>query len=136
MCISDINRVIFEIVESEVIQDFDKMYRFINEIKRYGAKIAIDDFGDGYSNFSYLIKMNVDFLKIDGSLIENVDINKNSYLVVETIVDFAHKLGIKTIAEFVHSSTVLDKVQEMGIDFSQGYYIDKPSLELQTESSR
>ncbi len=124
------NRVIFEIVESEAIQDFDKISRFIKEIKRYGAKIAIDDFGDGYSNFSYLIKMNVDFLKIDGSLIKNIDTDKNSYLVVETIVDFANKLGIKTVAEFVHSSTVIDKVKEMGIDYSQGFYIDEPSLSL------
>ncbi len=125
------NRVIFEIVESEAIKDFEKIARFINEIKRHGAKIAIDDFGDGYSNFSYLIKMNVDFLKIDGSLIKDIDTDKNSYLVVETIVDFANKLGIKTIAEFVHSSTVMDKVKEMGIDYSQGYHIDKPSLSIE-----
>nr|WP_321265417.1 GGDEF domain-containing phosphodiesterase [uncultured Sulfurimonas sp.] len=123
-------RVIFEIVESEAIEDFDKISRFIKEIKRYGAKIAIDDFGDGYSNFSYLMKMNVDFLKIDGSLIKDIDTDMNSYLVVETIIGFANKLGIKTIAEFVHSSTVMDKIKEMGIDFSQGYHIDKPLLTL------
>lgn len=125
------NRVIFEIVESEAIKNFDKISRFINEIKRYGAKIAIDDFGDGYSNFAYLMKMNVDFLKIDGSLIQDIDTDKNSFLVVETIVDFANKLGIKTIAEFVHSSTVMDKVKTMGIDFSQGYHIDKPSVSVE-----
>ena len=124
-------RVIFEIVESEAIQDFKKVERFINEVKRYGAKIAIDDFGDGYSNFSYLIKMNVDYLKIDGSLIKDIDTDNSSLLVVETIVDFATKLGIKTIAEFVHSSTVLDKVEELKIDYSQGFYIDKPQITLQ-----
>jgi EAL domain-containing protein (putative c-di-GMP-specific phosphodiesterase class I) len=125
------NRVIFEIVESEAIQDFEKIARFIKEIKRYGARIAIDDFGDGYSNFSYLIKMNVDFLKIDGSLIKDIDTDRNAYLVVETIVDFASKLGVETIAEFVHSSTVMDKVKEMGIKYSQGYHIDKPSINIE-----
>ncbi|MCK9492132.1 MAG: GGDEF domain-containing phosphodiesterase [Sulfurimonas sp.] len=123
-------RVIFEIVESEAIQDFNKISRFIHEIKRYGAKIAIDDFGDGYSNFAYLTKMSVDFIKIDGSLIQDIDTDQNSYLVVETIVGFANKLGIKTIAEFVHSSTVLNKVKELGIDFSQGYHIDKPCISI------
>jgi diguanylate cyclase (GGDEF)-like protein len=127
------NRVIFEIVESEAIKDFQKIERFINEIRRYGARIAIDDFGDGYSNFAYLMKMNVDFLKIDGSLITDIDTNKTSYLIVETIVEFANKLGIETIAEFVHSSTVMDKVKEMGIDFSQGYYIDKPLVDIESQ---
>ena len=123
-------RVIFEIVESEAIQDFNKISRFIHEIKRYGAKIAIDDFGDGYSNFAYLTKMSVDFIKIDGSLIQDIDTDRDAYLVVETIVGFANKLGIKTIAEFVHSSTVMDKVKELGIDFSQGYHIDKPCISI------
>ncbi len=123
-------RVIFEIVESEAIQDFDKVAKFINEVKRYGAKIAIDDFGDGYSNFSYLIKMNVDYLKIDGSLIGNIDVDPNALLVVETIVEFSKKLGLEIIAEFVHSSTVMDKVKELGIQYSQGFYIDKPTIEI------
>jgi EAL domain-containing protein (putative c-di-GMP-specific phosphodiesterase class I) len=126
------NRVIFEIVESEAIVDFAKVSKFINEVKRHGAKVAIDNFGDGYSNFSYLIKMDLDFIKIDGSLIENIDVEKSSLLVVETMVEFAKKLGIKTIAEHVHTSTVSDKVKELGIEYSQGFYIDKPSLNIQT----
>lgn len=124
------NRVTFELLESEAIEDFKKVDRFISEVKRYGAKIAIDDFGSGYSNFSYLIKMNADYIKIDGALIKNIDIDKTSYLVVETIVEFAKKLGIKTIAEYVHSSSVMDKVKELEIDYSQGFYIDEPSISL------
>ncbi len=124
-------RVVFEMVESETVQDFNKIARFVKEIKRYGAKIAIDDFGDGYSNFSYLIKMDVDFLKIDGSLIKNLDVDKTSYIIVQSIVDFANKLGIKTIAEFVHSSSVMEKVKELKIGYSQGYYIDKPLISLE-----
>lgn len=124
------NRVIFELLESEAIEDFRKVERFISEIRRYGAKIAFDDFGSGYSNFKYLTKIKPDFLKIDGSLIQDIDIDSNSKLVVESIVDFARKLGVQTIAEFVHTSPVLDVVKSVGIDFSQGFYIDEPSIEL------
>ena len=128
------NRVTFELLESEAIQDFKKVERFITEVKRFGAKIAIDDFGSGYSNFSYLTKINIDYIKIDGSLIKDIDVNKNSHLVVETIVEFSKKLEIKTIAEFVHSSTVLDKVKELGIEYSQGFYIDEPLEKIREES--
>lgn len=125
------NRVTFELLESEAIQDFKKVERFICEIKRHGAKIAIDDFGSGYSNFSYLTKMNPDFIKIDGTLIQDIDVDNTAYLVVETIVEFAKKLGIKTIAEYVYSSIVMDIVKELGIDYSQGFYIDEPSIHIQ-----
>lgn len=124
------SRVTFELLESEAIQDFKKVDRFISEVKRYGAKIAIDDFGSGYSNFSYLTKISVDYIKIDGSLIRDIDVDKNALLVVETIVSFAKKLGVKTIAEYVHSSTVMDEVKALGIDYSQGFYIDEPSVGL------
>ena len=128
------NRVTFELLESEKVDDFEKVLHFFSEIKRYGGKIAIDDFGSGFSNFSYLTRIKPDFIKIDGSLIKNIDIDKNSYIVVETIVDFAKKMGIETVAEYVHSSTVLSTVKSMGIDYSQGFFIDKPTpiIEMQT----
>jgi diguanylate cyclase (GGDEF)-like protein len=125
------NRVTFELLESEAVKDYKKVDRFIGEVSRYGAKIAIDDFGSGYSNFSYLTKINADYIKIDGTLIENIDIDEASFIVVKTIVEFAKRLGIKTVAEYVHSSVVMDKVKELGIDYSQGFYIDKPSLDIE-----
>ncbi|MGE4420493.1 MAG: EAL domain-containing protein [Sulfurimonas sp.] len=96
-------KVVFEIVESEYIVNFEGVIRFINEVKKYGCKIAIDDFGTGYSNFAYLIKLKADYLKIDGSLIKNIDTDKNALLVVSTIVEFSKKLGMRTIAEFVEN---------------------------------
>ena len=122
------SRVTFEILESESIGDFNKVEKFITEIKRYGAKIAIDDFGSGYSNFSYLIDIKAHYIKIDGSLIKNIDVDNSALFVVQTIVSFAKKLGMKTIAEFVHSSVIIDKVKELDIDYSQGFYIDEPSI--------
>jgi diguanylate cyclase (GGDEF)-like protein len=123
-------RVTFELLESEAIKDYKRVDRFVSEVSRYGAKIAIDDFGSGYSNFSYITKIHTDYIKIDGSLIQNIDVDKAALIVVETIVNFAKKLNIKTIAEYVHSSVVMDKVKELGIDYSQGFYIDEPSLLL------
>jgi len=75
-----------------------------------------------------------DYIKIDGSLIKNIDKDKNSRLVVETIVIFAKKLGVKTIAEFVHSQEVLDVVRSLNIDYAQGYHLGKPEQELVTYS--
>ena len=120
-------RVMFEILESEGIENFDIVSKFIKDIKQYGATIAIDDFGTGYSNFSYLLQLDVDFIKIDGSLIKDIHINKNSEIIVKTIVNFAKKLNIKTVAEFVHNYEVHRKVIELGIDYSQGYFLGKPS---------
>ncbi|MFA9399029.1 MAG: EAL domain-containing protein, partial [Clostridiaceae bacterium] len=122
--------VIFEIVESEGIENFDEVIPFIEQVKLYGAKIAIDDFGTGYSNLSYLIKLNVDYLKIDGSIIKNIHHDDNCEVVAETIAMFSKKLGIKTIAEFVCEEDIFNKTCNMDIDYSQGYYIAKPSAEI------
>ncbi|MDY0117172.1 MAG: GGDEF domain-containing protein [Sulfurimonadaceae bacterium] len=127
----NVHRITFELLESEAGQDFNKVESFINEVKRYGAKIAIDDFGSGYSNFSFLSKVGVDYIKIDGSLITQIEKDKNALLVVETIVEFAKKLGIQTIAEHVYTSTIMDKVKELGIDYSQGFYIDEPTIDFE-----
>ena len=124
------SRVVFEIVESESIENFEQIHKFIEKVKSHNCKIAIDDFGTGYSNFEYLLKLKVDYIKIDGSMIKDIDTNSDAQLVVSTIIDFAKKMDIKTIAEFVENETILNKVKEMGIDYSQGYYFSIPKEEI------
>ena len=124
------SKVVFEIVESEGIQDFTYVNNFIDRVKELGCKIAIDDFGSGYSNFEYLIKLNADYIKIDGSLIKDILLNKSNQEIVITIVDFAKRQGFKTIAEFVSSKEIFDKIKELGLDYAQGYYIHEPKPEI------
>jgi c-di-GMP phosphodiesterase len=120
------DKIVFELIESEGIENFDEIIEFISEVKKTGAKISIDDFGTGYSNFEYIMKLKVDYIKIDASMIKDIDKNINSQMVTGTIIDFAKKMDIQTIAEFVHSQSVFEVVKEMGIDFAQGYYFGKP----------
>ncbi len=124
------SRIVFEIVESEDIEDYDILGEFIGRIREFGCEIAIDDFGSGYSNFEKLLQLQVDILKIDGSLIKELDTNEHAALVVQTIVDFAKAAGFKTVAEYVHSKSVLDKVRSLEVDFAQGFYLGRPSSEL------
>ncbi|EDZ62043.1 diguanylate cyclase/phosphodiesterase (EAL & GGDEF domains) [Sulfurimonas gotlandica GD1] len=118
--------ITFEILESESITDYRKVIDFIDNVKQLGCKIAIDDFGSGYSNFAYLLKFKPDYIKIDGSLVKNIHIDNNSFLITKTINDFAHSLGIKTVAEFVHCDAVFKLLQTMDIDEFQGFYFSEP----------
>ena len=124
------DRVVFEIVEDESIEDFEVVSSFIKKVKSFGAKIAIDDFGTGYSNFEYLLKLDIDFIKIDGSMIKHIDTDEDAQIVVSIIIDFAKRKGIKTIAEYVENESILNKVKELGIDYSQGYFFSEPKLTL------
>lgn len=120
-------RVILEIVESEGIENFSEITTFIQEVKRLGCRIAIDDFGTGYSNFAYLVKLEVDIIKIDGSLIKDIDTNETSAMVVETIVAFAQKMGYEVVAEFVDKASIQEKLLGLHVNFSQGYLFSQPS---------
>ncbi len=124
------HRIIFEILESENIQSYDQVAYFIREVKNYGAKIAIDDFGSGYSNFLHVLELEADFLKIDGSLIKRIDTDRQSRILVEGIVDFSKRLGMETIAEFVENEAILEILKEIGVDFAQGYFIGKPGPQI------
>lgn len=119
--------VIFELLESDGIQNYDAVIAFIDHVKSHGCKIALDDFGSGYSNFSHILKLNVDYIKIDGSLIRDIHKDPHAKAVVETIIGFSKKLRFGTVAEFVHNQEVLDTVRELGVDFVQGYHCGKPS---------
>ncbi len=119
--------VTFEIVESQEIESHIKVVNFIKKVKSLGCKIAIDDFGSGYSNFEQLLKLDIDYLKIDASLIKDIDTNRDSEIMTKSIISFAKEMGLKTIAEFVSTQSIFDKVKLLGVDYAQGYHIGKPS---------
>jgi diguanylate cyclase (GGDEF)-like protein len=120
----------FELLEDESIESSSEVIEFIGFVKMYGVSISIDDFGSGYSNFSYLSKLKVDFIKIDGSLIKNLNTDETSRAIVEAIVTFARELKIKTIAEFVENEDIWNIVKTLEVDYSQGYFCGKPSLKI------
>ncbi|NPV39285.1 MAG: EAL domain-containing protein [Brevinematales bacterium] len=119
-------RCIFEIVEEMAIQDFHIVEEFIHQVKRYGARVALDDFGSGYSNFEYLVKLPFDYIKIDGTLIERLPDDPRYQAVVENIVNFSKKIGSKTVAEFVSSEKIHQQIKKTHINYGQGYYYGKP----------
>lgn len=116
----------FELVESEGIENFEEVEEFIKEIKSYGCSLSIDDFGTGYSNFEYLLKLNADTVKIDGSLIKDIDTNQDKYDIVKTIVMFAKIKKLSVVAEFVSSESIYKTIDSLDIDFCQGYYFGEP----------
>ena len=120
------NRVVWEILEDEGIKNYDVLFDFTSEVKKLGCKVAIDDFGSGYSNFEHLLKMDIDYLKIDASLIKHVATDENSYQVVKTIMEFAKSLSLKTIAEFVENEEIFNVVKDLGATYSQGYFFAPP----------
>lgn len=116
----------FEILESEEILDFEEVSRFISEVKKFECTVGIDDFGAGYSNFHLLSKLKISFIKIDGSLIQNIHNSKDLEIIVRTISNIAKEFNVKTVAEFVANEEIYNKVKELNIDYSQGFYFDKP----------
>lgn len=121
------NRVILEIIESEDFESYRMISEFLKKARRCGYRFAIDDFGSGYSNFSHLSRLNIDFIKFDGSLIRRIDSDRTSAVIVKNITGLARELNIKTIAEFVETESIFKIVQNFGIDYSQGIFIDTPS---------
>jgi len=127
--------VVFEIIESEGIDNYKIVKEFVSEVKKYGARIAIDDFGSGYSNFMHLLELEASFIKIDGSIIKNILHDRSSQILTKTIVSMAKDLNMNVIAEFVSSPEILDTVTSMGVCHSQGYYLGEPKPYLIDENA-
>ena len=119
--------ICFEITETVAISNLDKAIQLMREFKRMGCQFALDDFGSGMSSFTYLQTLPVDYLKIDGSFVKDVVNNSVAEAIVGSINSIAQEMGIQTIAEFVASEAILAKIRDLGVNYAQGYSIDKPS---------
>ncbi len=126
----DKKRIVFEILESDYITDYSLLEEFILKYRNQGIQIAIDDFGTGYSNFAHILKIRPNYLKLDGSLIKNLNKDKNSYEMVKSVVEFSRALDIKIIAEYIHTQEVFDLALELGVDEFQGFYLAEPSAKI------
>ena len=122
----DTHRVIFELLESEEIMDIKAIKDFIKYVKSFGVKIAIDDFGSGYSNIKRFIEYEPDIIKIDGSLIKNLEHDEKLFSLVRGLVYFTKEQHIQTVGEFVENEKIYLLLKDLGIDYSQGYYFGKP----------
>jgi len=122
----DTRSLCFEITETVAISNLQKVATFMLELKKLGCYFALDDFGSGMSSFTYLKHLPVDFLKIDGNFVKEAAADKIVCAMLEAINQVGHLMGLKTIAEYVENQPILQKVRELGIDYVQGYEIQRP----------
>ena len=120
-------KICFEITESAAVSNLERAIVFISTLRRFGCRFALDDFGTGMSSFSYLKQFPVDFLKIDGSFIQDIDTDPIKHAMVKSIHEVAKVMNMKTIAEFVENDAVLQTLADIGIEYAQGYHIQKPT---------
>jgi EAL domain-containing protein (putative c-di-GMP-specific phosphodiesterase class I) len=126
------DQLCFEITETAAASELGHVLRFIDTLKKVGCRFALDDFGTGLSSFSYLKTLPVDYLKIDGVFIRELASDDIDMAMVEAVNRIGHKMGLLTIAEGVESETISQKLQEIGVDYGQGYGLAKPQpLNLQ-----
>jgi diguanylate cyclase (GGDEF)-like protein len=119
------SRLCMEITESVALHDLDNTRRFIDQVRNFGVKVALDDFGAGYTSFSYLKELPADVLKIDGSFIVNINAHPANVAIVEAIVSLAGNLGMKTIAEWAEDTATVRTLAEIGVDYVQGYAVSR-----------
>jgi len=120
------DKICFEVTETATIANLADASRFMQTLKEIGCQFALDDFGSGLSSFAYLKSLPVDYLKIDGMFVKDIDSNPINFAMVKSINEIGKVMGKRTIAEFVESAAILEKLEEIGVDYAQGYYIDKP----------
>jgi diguanylate cyclase (GGDEF)-like protein/PAS domain S-box-containing protein len=120
------DRVCFEITETAAVTDLSRAGRFIFEIQKLGCQLALDDFGSGLSSLRYLKALPVDFLKIDSSFIRDIDRDSGNQAIVAAVNQLAHRLGIRTIAEYAVNRQVIEALRKLDIDFAQGYALGAP----------
>lgn len=116
----------FEITETAAIQSYGAAADFIREMRRFGCRFALDDFGSGHTSYAHLKNLRADVLKIDGSFVKDIVDSPSDYAIVKSMNDIAHSLGMRTVAEYVESPAILAKLREIGVDYAQGYAIHKP----------
>ncbi len=121
-------RLIIEITETVAMADVDESERFVRALRKLGCRVAIDDFGAGYTSFRHLRQLNVDIVKIDGSFVRNLSVSRENQLFVRTLNDLANGFGLKTVAEFVETAAEAQLLGEIGVGFLQGYYYGRPQL--------
>ncbi|MEW5056592.1 MAG: EAL domain-containing protein [Cycloclasticus sp.] len=126
-------RLTFEITETAAVSNFEKTRKMVARIRALGCRFALDDFGAGFSSFNYLKNFPVDYLKIDGQFINNLALDPADQVLVKSMIDIAHSLGKKAIAEYVSNPEILRILQEFGVDYVQGYLLGKPEKELLAE---
>ena len=121
-------KLCFEITESQAIMDFDQTILFMNKFKALGCRFSLDDFGSGFSSYSYIKRLPIDQLKIDGSFVRNIETDNVDYTMVKSFNEIAKAVNIKTVAEYVENENIKNILSGIGIDYVQGYLIAKPAL--------